>query len=55
MNRKIRRKLMEAERPPTSIKQWYKQATDLDHYLRESQREEEILQERKESGNKNNK
>ena len=29
---------MEAERPPTSIKQWYEQATDLDYYLRESQR-----------------
>jgi len=24
MNGVIRRKLMEAERPPTSIKQWYK-------------------------------
>ena len=55
MNRTIRRKLIEAERPSTSIKQWYEQATDLDHHLRESQREEEILQERKESGNQGQK
>jgi len=32
MNKAIRRKLMEAERPPTSIEQWYKQATNLDRY-----------------------
>jgi len=32
MNRMIRRKLMEAERPPTSIKQWYKHATNLDRH-----------------------
>ena len=30
MNRGIRRKLMEAENPPTSIKQWYRRATALD-------------------------
>ena len=30
MNRVIRKKLIEAERPPTSIKQWYKYATNLD-------------------------
>jgi len=32
MNGMVRRKLMEAERPPTSIKQWYKCATNLDRY-----------------------
>jgi len=32
MNGMIRRKLMEAERPPTSIKQWYKHATNLDRH-----------------------
>jgi len=32
MNEMIRRKLMEAERPPTSIEQWYKYATNLDRY-----------------------
>ena len=28
----IRRNLMEVERPPTSIDQWYKNATNLDRY-----------------------
>ena len=28
----IRRKLMEAERPPTSIEQWYKCVTNLDKH-----------------------
>ena len=32
MNRIIRRKLMEAERPPTSIEQWYEHATNLDRH-----------------------
>ena len=32
MKEMIRRKLMEAERPPTSIEQWYKYATNLDRY-----------------------
>jgi len=32
MNRMIRRKLMEVERPPTSIEQWYERATNLDRY-----------------------
>jgi len=50
-NRTIRRKLIKVEKPPTSIEQWYEQATNLDHYLRESQREEERLREKKESGN----
>ena len=30
MNGTIRRKLMKVERPPTSIEQWYKCATNLD-------------------------
>ena len=41
---------MEAERPPTNIKQWYKYATNLDKHWRES-REEERLEQRKESKN----
>jgi len=32
MNGMIRRKLMEAERPPTSIEQWYEHATNLNRY-----------------------
>ena len=43
MNGIIRRKLIEAERPPTSIEQWYKCATNLDRHWRESKREEERL------------
>ena len=49
MNGGIRRKLMEAENPPTSIKQWYRRATALDRNWRESRREEERLR-RKELG-----
>jgi len=40
MNGGIRRKLMEAENPPTSIEQWYRRATALDRNWRESRREE---------------
>jgi len=36
MNGEIRRKLMEAENPPTSIEQWYRRATALDRNWRES-------------------
>ena len=32
MSRMIRRKLIKTERPPTSIKQWYEYATNLDRY-----------------------
>jgi len=32
VNRAIKRKLMEAERPPTSIEQWYECATNLDKH-----------------------
>jgi len=38
----IRRKLMEAERPPSSIEQWYKHATNLDRHWRESKRKERL-------------
>jgi len=38
INEMIRRKLMEAKRPPTSIEQWYKHATNLDRYWRESKK-----------------
>ena len=43
INRGIRRKLMEAGNPPTSIEQWYKRATALDRNQRESRKEEERL------------
>ena len=32
MSRVIRRKLMEAERPSTSIEQWYERTTNLDKH-----------------------
>ena len=43
MNGGIRRKLMESENPPGSIKQWYKRAMELDQNWRESRREKEKL------------
>jgi len=49
INRGIRRKLMEAENPLTSIEQWYKRAIALDRNWRESKREEERLKEKKEA------
>ena len=49
INGGIRRKLMEAENPPTSIEQWYKRATALDRNWRESKREEEKLRGKKET------
>ena len=48
INREIRRKLIEAENLPTSIKQWYKRAMALDRNWRESRREEERLRGKKE-------
>ena len=48
MNGSIRRKLMEAENPPTSIEQWYRRAMALDRNWRESRREEERMRGRKE-------
>jgi len=52
MNRGIRRKLMEAENPPTSIEQWYRRATALDRNWRESRREEERLRKKEVGGGK---
>jgi len=43
MNGGIRRKLIEAENPLTSIEQWYQRATALDKNWRESRREKERL------------
>jgi len=50
MNGGIWRKLMELENPPASIEQWYRRATALDRNWRESRREEERLQGKKEPG-----
>jgi len=50
MNRGIRRKLIEAENPPTSIEQWYRRATALDRNWRERRREEERLRGKKKTG-----
>jgi len=50
MNGGIRRKLMKAENPPVSIEQWYRRATALHRNWRESRREEERLQGKKEQG-----
>jgi len=50
MNGGIRRKLMEAENPLTSIEQWYRRAMALDRNWRESRREEERMRGRKEGG-----
>ena len=49
MNRSIRRKLMEAENQPCSIKQWFKRTIALDQNWRESRREEERLQGKKDT------
>jgi len=38
MNKVIRRKLIEVERPPTSIEQWYKYATNLNKHWRKSKK-----------------
>jgi len=50
INEGIRRKLMEAENPPTSIEQWYRRATALDRNWRESRREEERLKKKEIGG-----
>ena len=50
MNGGIRRKLMEAENPLTSIEQWYRRATALDRNWRESRREEERLRKKEVGG-----
>ena len=48
INRGIRRKLMEAENPLASIKQWYRRVTAFDRNWRESRKEEERLRGKKE-------
>jgi len=50
MNGGIRRKLMEAENPPTSIENWYRRAMALDRNWRESRREEERLRKKEGEG-----
>ena len=50
MNGGIRRKLIEAENPPTSIENWYRRATALDRNWRESRREEERLKKKEVGG-----
>ena len=50
INGGIRRKLMEAENPPSSIENWYRRATALDRNWRESRREEERMRGKKEGG-----
>jgi len=50
MNGGIRRKLMEAENPPTSIENWYRRATVLDRNWRESRKEEERLRKKEVGG-----
>ena len=55
INGGIRRKLMEAENPPTSIEQWYRRATALDRNWRESRREEERLKKKEVGGGNRNK
>ena len=54
MNGRIRRKLIEAENPPTSIEQWYRRATALDRNQRESRREEERLRGKKGNSRRRN-
>ena len=52
INGGIRRKLMEAENPPTSIEHWYRRATALDRNWRESRRKEERLRKKEVGGGK---
>jgi len=49
MNRSIRRKSMEAENQPATIKHWFKRIIVLNRNWRESRREEEILRGKKEN------
>ena len=50
MNGGIRRKLMEAENPLTSIENWYRRATALDRNWQESRREEKRLRKKEVGG-----
>ena len=49
INGGIRRKLIETERPPTTIGQWYERAIALDRNGRESRKKKERLRERQET------
>jgi len=40
----VRRRLAEAETPPTTITQWQERAVQLDHNMRQSKAEEKILE-----------
>jgi len=44
LNRSIRRKLVEAEEPPTTIGEWQERAVRLDRNQRQSRMEERILE-----------
>jgi len=50
MNRVIWQRLIVSEHQPQSIKQWYKQAKNLDRHWRESRREKERLKSWREIG-----
>ena len=50
INGGIRRKLMESENPPTSIKQWYRRVTALYRNWRKSRRKEERLKKKEVGG-----
>jgi len=49
LNGVIRRRLAEAEMPPTTITQWQERAVQLDHNIRQSRVEEKILEKKGES------
>jgi len=49
INKVIRRKLIEAKRPPRNIKQWYERVMSLDRYWRKSRQEENRLRDRRET------
>ena len=49
MNGAIRKKLMEAENQPSSIKHWFSREIALDRNWRKSRREEKRLREKKEN------
>jgi len=46
LNGNIRRRLAEAESPPTTIKEWWERSVRLDRNLRQSRAEEKVLGEK---------
>jgi len=46
LNGNIRRRLAEAESPPTAIKEWWERLVRLDQNLRQSRAEEKVLEEK---------